>query len=537
MFFNKYKKIKYLATASLVVASALFSCEEVIIQEPESAILSDSFFNTNEALESGLVNAYAFLRRTYRNRYFQWGDLRSDSFQPSGGNVDRESIHNSIMDPANDGLLRWRDPYEAIDAVNRIIVTADVTVGDDDRVIVSAPDIRGGIDNNILGQAYAIRARLYFDLIRVWGDVPLFTAPVSAVTEVFRNVTPADQIMRDVVIPDMLLANRLITVNNSEFRFSKSSILALIGDVYLWEGENALARTALLELEALGTHSLVTTPQAWEDLFSNQLPVPRFPEGRGKQQEGAELIFSIPFDDPLNEISSSILSLYAGGAKITVFSNEVEEKWLERFPIDSTWEDLYPDTPPVFTTVVEDEDGNEEVVPLYGDWRLFASREDGNFEDGIGVALGDARIEKWQEERLGLSNNQDDTDIVVYRYADIVLMLAEAELKLGNTGAALERINEIRTARQLPLVTAEDFGSNDADRLDYLLDERQFELFAEGKRWWDLVRNDKVLETLNPILEDRLGADAVPITQDRILWPILNEHIIDNPNLSQNTGW
>ncbi len=523
MFFNKYKKVKYFAAMSLVVVSALFSCEEVVIQEPESSISPEGFFSTNTNLESSLVTGYSFLRRTYRNRYFEWGDLRSDSFDPSGSNVVRESIHNSIMDPGNAGLLRWADPYQAIDAVNRVIDAAP-----------SVPNV----DREILGQAYAIRAKLYFDLTRVWGNVPVFTTAVSAVTDVFTDAVPSSTIINEVVIPDMRIADSLLTVQSDEFRFTRSSILALQGEVYLWEGENELARQALLELEALGTHRLVTTPQEWEDLFSNQQPVPSFPEGRGKLQEGPELIFSIPFDDPLTEgINSSVLGLFAGGAEVTVVSTSVEEKWLERFPIDSTWEDLYPDTPPVFTTTEEDEDGVEMEVPLYGDWRLFAIREDGNFEEGIGVALGEARIEKWQEERIGLSSANDDTDIVVYRYADIVLMIAEAELKLGNIDAALNRINEIRTARQLPLVTAEDFGSDFDSRLDYLLDERQFELFAEGKRWWDLVRNDRAISTMNPILTDRLDTEVVPLTPNRILWPILNEHLIDNPNLSQNPEW
>ena len=525
MFFNKNKTLKRAVTLSLIAATSLFSCEDFLDETPESFTTNDTFFTSNDALEGSLTAAYAFLRVTYRNRYFQWGDLRSDSFAPDSDN-ERRLLHNSVMDPANGGLLSWNDPYKAIDGLNRVILeSADI------------PDA----DDYILAQAYAMRAKLYFDLVRVWGNIPVFTEPSTIVGDVFQNVTPAARVFSEVIIPDMNLANRLVpdTEMSSEFRFSKSSILALRGEVYLWLGENELALEALTELEELGTHSLVTTPEAWEELFSNQAMVPRFLQGRGKLQRGPELIFSIPFNDPVGEISSSVLSLYAGGARVTVMSTDVEEKWLERFPIDSTWEDLYPDTPPVFTITERQSDGSNAEVPLYGDWRHFATRENGTFEEGFGnIDIGEARIEKWQEERSGLSNGQDDTDIVVYRYADIILMIAEAELKLGNTEQALARINEIRVARQLPTATATDFGNDFDSRLDYLLDERQFELFAEGKRWWDLVRNDRAVQTLNPLLSARSGDEGfIPLTEARVLWPIFNNHLTANPLLSQNPEW
>ena len=525
MFFNKNKTLKRAATLSLIVATSLFSCEDFLDEEPESFTTDESFFNSNADLESSLVAAYASLRVTYRNRYFQWGDFRSDSFAPDSNN-ERRLIHNSIMDPSNGGQLSWNAPYRAIDALNRVILqAADVNDPDD----------------YILAQAHAMRAKLYFDLVRVWGNIPVFTEPSTSVNDVFQRVTPIAQVFSQVIIPDMNLANSLVPDRemSSEFRFSKSSILALRGEVYLWLGENELARETLIELEDLGTHRLVTTPEAWEELFSNQAVVPSFPQGRGKLQTGPELIFSIPFNDPVGEVASTVLSLYAGGSRVTVMSTDVEEKWLERFPIDSTWEDLYPDTPPVFTISETQDDGTEATVPLYGDWRHFATRENGTFEEGFGnVDVGEARIEKWQEERSGLSTGQDDTDIVVYRYADIILMIAEAELKLGNTEEALARINQIRVARQLPTVTATDFGNDFDSRLDYLLDERQFELFAEGKRWWDLVRNDRAVRTLNPLLSTRSGDEGfIPLTEARVFWPIFNDHLTANPLLSQNPGW
>ena len=80
-----------------------------------------------------------------------------------------------------------------------------------------------------------------------------------------------------------------------------------------------------------------------------------------------------------------------------------------------------------------------------------------------------------------------------------------------------------------------EFGATQAERLDFILEERRFELFGEAKRWWDLVRNDKAIETLTPIIQARGISD--PLTQERLLWPIHNDHLLENPLLSQNAGY
>jgi len=521
---TKLKLVTLLLASSFGV---LQSCDDLVNESPISASDPNNFFQDNQQLRSGLIAAYDGLQESYATHYLRWGEFRSDNVSPSPAATDvlSLSVHNSSMDPGATSILRWNELYQCIDRANRVINGA--------ANIVSP-------DRNVLAQALAIRAKVYFDMTRVWGDIPVFTEAVTTPEDAFVSVTPSETIMNDIVIPDMLRANELILTNSSEFEFSKSSVLALIAEVYMSLNTPAttqLAKDAMLELVALGEHSLVTTPEDWQNLFINQPSTNAFPEGPGKVQRGPELIFSIKYNPPIDFTPSTVFPRYAGGAKNTVIEESLEELWTERFPIDTLWDELYPDTPPVFTREVLVDDVMVEE-PVYGDWRYFASREEGDFEAGVGsVEVGNARIHKWQKNRTGLVNNLDATDLVLYRYADIILLLAEAELKLGNVGPALDLVNEIRTARQLPLVTMVDFGASTDDQLEYILTERRFELLGEGKRWWDLVRNDLVEETMNPIISDRLGADATLITPDRIFWPILSEHLIDNPNLSQNQGW
>lgn len=137
--------------------------------------------------------------------------------------------------------------------------------------------------------------------------------------------------------------------------------------------------------------------------------------------------------------------------------------------------------------------------------------------------------------KTNYSPNFDDTDIPVYRYAGMLLLLAEAENRLGNISKALELVNKVRSARLLPLVTDTEFGSTLEAREEYILDERQLELLGEGKRWWDLRRTDKAIEILNPVLSQTQG--AMLLTNDRLLFPIYIQHLIENPLLEQNKGY
>lgn len=511
---NKLKAVIFMVSA----IGVFYSCEDFVDELPISEISPEQFYQDNGQLEGALYGAYDGFQVAYNQFYINTGEFRSDNFQPNGNNAARNSLHNSTLDPG-DGFLRWRDLYRIVDRANRIIIAADNI---------------NGVDLNLVGEAYALRSKVYFDMARVWGAVPVFTAPVTSREEAKKPATPYDEVISDIVIPDMLKAEEYLTTVQSDFRFSKSSVLAHMAEVYMWEKEELLAKNAIEDLILLGTHSLVQTPQAWQDLFINQPSTTAFPDGPGKIQSGPELILSIQYN--FEETTSGIAQAYNAGAAISTISVDSDLQWAERFPLDSLgWVTKYPDTDPVFTREVIETD-TMYIEPIYGDWRHFATRNENAFmEDGPGSAdPGEARCVKFIKNRDGLEPNNDNTDIPIFRFADMILLLAEAELKLDNAPRCLELINDVRRARQLPLATTEEFGTGFDDQLDFLLVERKLELFAEGKRWWDLVRNNKAVETMTPILQER---EIVPFGEDRIVWPIFREHLLENDLLTQNQGW
>lgn len=519
-YFLNIKRYRLLGVL-FTLAFLSISCEDLLDERPISEIGAADFWQTSNDAALGVVAVYDGMQGAFRTNHYYWGELRSDSYGPGSESASAnnlEMIFNDIT--SGNGVLDWSAFYTMINRANL--------------AIQYIPDIVGA-DPNLLGEVHAIRAKAYFDALRVWGDLPLFTEPVeSSAQELQRARTSAATILSDVVIPDMLRAEELMTLISDEYRFTRTSIWALQAEVYMWTKDYAKAKEAIEKIIASNEFSLTTTPDAWQDMFINDIQE----GGPGKVMEGPELMLSIRFD--INEARDNpgqtranragIFALFFAGLPSFHISPLLENKWQEKFPIDSAgWVTKYPDTDPVITFDT-DADGIDEI--FYGDWRYYFSRE-GGFEAFDVRGLGGARLAKYN--KTNYSQDLDDSDIVLYRYAGMLYLLAEAENQLGNGDRALEIVNEIRVARQLPLVKVEEFGASVDAREMYILDESQLELLGEGKRWWDLRRTGQVIPVMNAVLDTLPG--GVPLTQDRLLFPIFDEHLIENPSLIQNAGY
>lgn len=139
-------------------------------------------------------------------------------------------------------------------------------------------------------------------------------------------------------------------------------------------------------------------------------------------------------------------------------------------------------------------------------------------ETGENLEVTGIRVIKYPIDYNGGDNA--DNDYVYLRYADVLLMKAEALLRTGNSSAALDIVNQIRTARN-----ASTFGSLDAD---VLLAERSRELYWEGWRRQDLIRFGKFLDP---------WGDKPASGPERLLFPIPSAALSVNPNLEQNPGY
>jgi starch-binding outer membrane protein, SusD/RagB family len=478
--------------ALLMGASA---CEKVLDEKPFSQLADEQFWKNNADAASGVVSIYDAMQKTYNSKLYVWGEMRSDNFTPTTSSTatSLELMKNSLQ-ASNDGVLRWNSLFLMISRANLAI-----------EKIPTIP----AYDRSLLGEAHMARAYAYFDAVRVWGGVPLFTEPIKGLDqELQRPKTDGAKIINDVIIPDMLEGEKLIAPTKDQFRFSKSSVYAFQAQVYMHLKQFDKAKVALDKLVALKAFSLVTTRDAWSKLFLNDVA------RGGKFQVGTELIFSLRFSLTEDSDRSGIYAIFFAGLPNYNISALLENKWIAKFPTDSIkWKLKYPTTPPKAKNV----DGSL----FYGDWRYAESRE-GTL---LLPAIGSARLAKYN--KINYSPSIDDSDMHLFRYAGVLLMLAEAENQLGNTAAALALVNQIRDARELPRVLATEF-TNKAELENIILDERQMELLGEGVRWWDLIRTGKAVEVMGPIN----GQKA-----DKLLFPILQRHLNDNPLLTQTPGY
>jgi tetratricopeptide (TPR) repeat protein len=521
IYYNNRIRIKFIGVLFALTFFGV-SCGDLLDEQPISEIGAANFWKNNNDAALGVVAIYDAMQAAYRTNHYTWGEFRSDNFSVGSASASAsnlELIFNDITS-GNGGVLDWSDLYILINRAN---------------LAIKYIPLIDGFDENLLAEAHALRAYAYFDAVRVWGGVPLFTEPVESSAQELQKVkTDGATIMNDVIIPDMLIAEEMMSLIEDKYRFSLTSIWAMQADIYMWRKEYGKAKEAIEKIMATNEYSLVTTPDAWQNLFINDIQE----GGPGKVMEGPELIFSIRYDinEPRDNPGqtranrSGIFALFFAGLPSYHISPSLEIKWREKFPLDSAeWVAKYPDTEPILT-----QDLNVDGVPekVYGDWRYYFSRELGI--GGIGSKeIGEARLAKYN--KTNYSQDLDDSDIVLYRYAGLLYMLAEAENQLGNGDRAFEIVNEIRTARQLPLVSSDEFGATLDEREDYILDEKQLELLGEAERWWDLRRTDKAISTLNPILG--LLPGGVMLTPDRLLFPIFDNHLIENPKLVQNAGY
>jgi starch-binding outer membrane protein, SusD/RagB family len=128
--------------------------------------------------------------------------------------------------------------------------------------------------------------------------------------------------------------------------------------------------------------------------------------------------------------------------------------------------------------------------------------------------------------------------IPLYRLADMFLLYAEALNKIGDRTNARRYLNLVHQRATLPAYTAAQL-TTETEMEDAIIQERQWELFAEGKRWFDLVRTNRVMQIMDPVVKARQvaeGADPVGWGTDkrRYMWPLHRNVLNANPSLVQN---
>lgn len=500
-------KIKNIYKIGLVFVAMLFnSCEEALQEQVFSFVAPDNFYRTATDAEAALVGVYAGFRLIHMyDRQYMIGDMGSDDTFTGEfrGNQDRIQIDEFTVDPNNGIVLeRFENSYITINRANAVISR------------VPGIDMNPQQRDNIINQARFLRALLYFDLVQLYGDVPLKMEETLNVNNVASPRVNFNRIYDEVIIPDLQAAESLPATQRLQGQATSNAAKALLARVYLTRAGNqdnspfwALARDKANEVINSGQQMLLSN---FRDVFQIQ------------NENSAEHIFSIQF--------SSLQGL------------------------QSTFQEFF--MPRGLNSTTGNGNGVNEPTP---DIVQAFEPNDLRFNTSflLQLPLANGRTNHYDPRRscvsfptpcipqpyigkyLEITPPRGNLNYPIIRYSDVLLMFAEAanEAEGVPSAAAFSAINQVRTRAGLPELSP---GVNRMQFREAVRKERRLELAFEGIRRYDLVRWGILLEVTRAHFTRFYPNLVGNVRPHHILFPIPQREIDLNPGISladQNPGY
>ncbi|TXE09096.1 RagB/SusD family nutrient uptake outer membrane protein [Gelidibacter salicanalis] len=498
---------KYIYIFLAVVAFT--ACESELELESPSQLTAQGFWDTEEGAKTAHTGLYANLRSSAGTLWLL-GEMRSDIWggrtfeSPSNENL----IENNIT-IATAPFGGWAGLYTRIHRVNDFLLNApNVSFLDETE------------KEHLMGQAYGLRALYYYTLLKTWGGVPIILEPLSEVNpEGISRARSSEAEVMALIKSDIAASLNSFGTDNSYWVgsknfWSKAATLTLKGDVFIWSGNlmgggNAdftEAKSALEQVAALGV--------SLEPNFNNLWGV--------DNEDNNEFIFAIQYKQ--DEAETFYNSLTGRSTEINPQFND-DGGSMSDFVIAGA--NRYGPSEETLLLLDDNKDSRKDATfirlykdsngglgyPTYTEPKYFGAI----YNKFLGKVVGSERI--------------FENDVPVYRYADVVLMLAEAKNLLGEDPSA--EINQIRERAYgtdyNQAVNGYVNGSQTANA-NAILNERYKEFIGEGKRWWDLRRagNSFVIDNISFLN---------PGDEFKLLLPITNDMIGRNPLLEQTPGY
>ncbi|MEI6899651.1 MAG: RagB/SusD family nutrient uptake outer membrane protein [Bacteroidota bacterium] len=464
-----------------------FSCNKFLDIKPVSNGVADN--NTNdtilyknaEEVEAALAAAYSdFKNEYYQLDYYLNGDAQSDDAYAGADNPSIFQIDDLALDATNSNVSRdWGYLYSTIGKTNGVILNINK---------VTDPLLTADRKKQIIGEASFIRAFMFFQLVRSWGDCPLQleyfkSFDITFIDRMFLPKSPAADIYKQIVADlEVAKANVANSYPNKGFA-TKGAINTLLAYVYAtiephdWTKVNSYCDEVIA-----GGYSLLPN---YRDLWDN------------KHKNSSEAIFEINFTGGSTDGNWGT-KMFRGldWKKFNIPSNDLVAAF-----------DAENDTVRKKSSII--------FVDVTGHW-------------------SDVHYPQTQYPFLNKYPNfaeGSDNDYILYRLADVLLLKAEALNEGAQVTEAAAIVNQIRTRAKLPNTTAADQASM---RLA-IEKERRLELAFEGHRWWDLKRTGRAIPVMNSVTFN--GQTLYNLVQDRLVWPIPQAELDKNSKLVQNPGY
>lgn len=463
------RKIYFIIAAFLVV-----SCEDELNLTPITQKAANSFFSNEAELESAVNGVYAQLQTSalYGLDLMGVGEVSGeDAFEEIAANDGgRFGQLDDFSTNAGNDLVGdiWRESYRGIQRVNVVLNR----IGD---IQYSNPQLK----TRQIAEVKFIRALLYFNMVRLYGDVPLVIEETQNPSDFFGQGRTAAAEVYAQIEKDLTEAIKDLPVAKSKGRPAQGAAQALLADVQMNRGNYAAAVTNLAAVVNSNTYSLVSSTAK---IF-------------GVANEGnSEVLFEVQFASGVNGNSE-------GSPAATQFrpSGTAANAKGHNLP---------------FTGFVEMYDAN-----------------DTRKKDYVGLNSANPFYFSTKYEVSATGVNDSGTDYYVIRYADVLLKYAEALNEMNMTAEAVQYINAVRNRAGLGNTTA----STKAEISDAIEMERRFEFIGEGHRWFDLKRTGKAIERMNQWFAS--SGKNVVIDQNDLILPVPQSQIDTDPSIQQNAGY
>ncbi len=481
----------------LFLASCVFlaGCsEDFLDRQPEDELSPGGFYRNPAEIKTALVGSYKVLQNIYNQTDLP---LIPELMSDDGKDRFRTGVWQTFKKTNGDSQANiWINNFKMItncNAVLRVVENYQAKNANEEKLV-----------NAYKAEALFLRALAYFNLVRVYGDVPLVDKSFTDLSTAFGiGRTPVAQVYSKLIVPDLefAAANALkkSEMKGEEARASKGAALTMLGKVYLTLNDHAKAAATLkrlIEDKEAGEYSLLPN---YSDVF---LSTNKF---------HAESIFEVNFNIAAGQASNWF-------------------KWVNN-DVGLIWGVAGA------TNLLVEHNLMREFVNS-GETVRYKTTVDSGY-----IASSTIPIQAWvvkhcppREQLKAYNNTGTDNNWVITRYADALLMYAEALMVQGKKDDAVKYVNMVRARAKVPAITAAALD------IDAILHERRMELAFEGHRYFDLVRTGKAIPVITKALMTPLDYDtniaiSGPISEEQLILPIPVDEIAKDQTLPQNNGY
>ncbi len=490
----------------IYIASFIFmglaACNKLLDVKPVTFTSGSNYYETEQQVKTAVNGAYSILQTLNTSgNFWIFAEVRADNttYQYNPNNrccITREQT-DEFLNTSTDRYTEnvWTVIFNGIQQTNVIL----------NRIEGAAfSDITK--KNQFIGEAKFLRALFYFNLVRLFGEVPLRVDEVKGPTEAFTDKKASVEQLYEQIIKDTKDAAANLPVNYSGSdvgRATQGAALTLLGDVYLTQKDYPNAITALEQVIQL-SYQLVSD---YANIYNPN------------NKNNSESIFEVQFNASVQGENSNFFfnfGPFSGAFDLTGFQGQLGG--------------LNIPTPSIINAYETGDKRKEASIGFY-----VNPNNSTEFESFSGDSI--PYIKKYYHPPFE-NNGWTNENWPIYRYADVLLMFAEALNEEGRTGEAYSYINPVRVRAGLEILSG---LSKDAFR-EAVYHEERVELAFENQRWFDLLRTGRALEVMREHgVEERarlarVGAESFNVQDYMLVFPIPASEVRLN-GFEQNPGY